>query len=386
MPNLPSWQDLFRAARDEVLARNAQLSREAVERDGTDANAIVAGMAAIGDEVVGQVATALKGAFLDTAEGEALRKLVFDRYGLVAKEASAALGTVEFTSTAASGAAFNIPVNTVVQTADGIQYVTTAAVTYPLGSVGPVAVPIRATLAGLAYQARANTVRSIVTQIAGAPVGWAVNNPLATAGASDAETDTSLRERARNFWVNARRGTLGALVNGAKEVPGVERATAFETLSTTGMPDYITELVLADAFTDQLASYSTVPPLYDAQAQSLATTVYNYLTNNDIRAAGLPVNVSVAQVVLQPVLLSLAYAAGADVIAVQAAAVNAVVNYTNDLAPQETWVRADALGALAQVAGLAYTGNEVVAPSGNVVAAGALQVIRTSPNIVTQAG
>ena len=49
MPNFPTFDALFRAGRDEVLTRNAKISREAVEREGMDANILVAAAAAIGD-------------------------------------------------------------------------------------------------------------------------------------------------------------------------------------------------------------------------------------------------------------------------------------------------------------------------------------------------
>ena len=53
----PNAKDLFRIGRDEILTRNARLSREAVEREGADANAMVAGGAAMADEVMDRIFT-----------------------------------------------------------------------------------------------------------------------------------------------------------------------------------------------------------------------------------------------------------------------------------------------------------------------------------------
>ena len=116
MPDLPTWQALFRVGRDEILARSDRLTIEAIEREGSDVNALVAAAAAIGDEVVGQLATGLGGLFLDTAKGEALDRLVFDRYGMTRKAAAPAFGTVLFATTAATAAAFTIPAGTVLGT------------------------------------------------------------------------------------------------------------------------------------------------------------------------------------------------------------------------------------------------------------------------------
>ena len=103
MPDLPVFEDLFRIARDEAMLRNGRISREAIEREGMDANILMAAGTAIGDEVVGQLGALEAAVFLDSAKGAALDRLVFDRYSLVRKPASAALGTVTFTTTAPTG-------------------------------------------------------------------------------------------------------------------------------------------------------------------------------------------------------------------------------------------------------------------------------------------
>ena len=90
MPDFPGFSELFRVARDEILSRQARLSRDAVEREGMDANILIAGACAAADEVMGQLTTLAASLFLDSATGPALDRLVLDRYGLVKKPAAAA--------------------------------------------------------------------------------------------------------------------------------------------------------------------------------------------------------------------------------------------------------------------------------------------------------
>jgi hypothetical protein len=380
MPDFPTFSDLFRVERDEVLARNAKLSLEAVERDGTDANVLLAAAAAAGDEVVAQLIAVCAAQYIDSAQGSALDKLAFDRYGLVRKPASPATGSVQFRTTVANPATFTIPIGTVVQTPDGIQFVTTGAVIFLIGSVGPVVATVRSVLAGASQQAQTNTITSIVSPIPGQPTDLKVNNPLATAGADDAEIDADLRDRARQFFVTARRGTLAAIEQGALAVPGVRRATAIEVIDVLGRPARVVELVIADAFTDALVQQNTNPVSYQVQSQSLSQTVYNGLL--DVRAAGIFVQVFVAQVIVQPIVLNLTFNAGVDANFVALIARATVVATVNSLRPGQTLVLQTVLTALQGVAGLAFTGNEIESPAGDIVPL-ALQVIRTSLNQTT---
>lgn len=380
MSDAPSFTDLFNIARNEALIRNGRLTAEAVERPGTDANIIAAAVAAVGQEVGTQIVRVEAGLFLDSATGPALDKLVFDRYGLLRKNAANAIGTVQFTSVTGAAAAFTIPTGTVLQASNGDQYTTSADVVYPDGSNGPVNVPIRSTLAGLDQQASVNTVTSIVSTPIGAPNDFAVSNVEATAGADNAETDDSLRNRARNFFQTTRRGTKLAIEQAALAFPGVETAQAFEVLDGNGIPARLVQLIVSDSFTDTLASYtSTPPPSYQVQSQQLAIAIFQSL--DDVRAAGIYVDVIVAQVIMLPVVLRLAFAAGVDTTAVTEACQAAVVNYTNSLPPGATWSVLGCGNSVRAVGGLSVTGNEIASPVGDVVPT-PLQVIRTGLAIV----
>lgn len=374
-----SFEDLFRVGRDEILARSDRLTLEVVEREGTDVNAMLAAGAAMADEVAAQTLALSAAMFLDSASGDKLRKLVWDRYGIEALSAAPALGSVQFTTTTAAASAFTIPVGTLLSTADGRQYRTLVETVYPAGSTGPVTVAIRSVLAGLDQQAAANTITSMFAPPVGAPTDLAVNNPLATAGAADDETDASLRRRARDFWTSARRGTLGALRAAAEAVAGVKAASVFEGIDYLGRSNGFVFVVISDAFLDALLTTSPTPAAYQTQSQVFAQTVYQGLL--DVRPAGTSITVSVARVYLLSVTLALSFATGADVDATTLQARSAIVRYTNNLNPGEPWSVAGAIHALRRVRGLLVTGTEILSPPGSVTPA-ILEVIRTSLSMV----
>jgi len=132
-----------------MLAYNDKISREMIERDGSDANVIAAADSAVGDEVVGQLARVCSALTLGTSRRRALDKLIYDRYGLLRNAASPAQGSVVFTTTNPTAGSFAIPKNTKLTTPDGIVFYTIVAATFPSGSVGPVTVQVQSTAAGV---------------------------------------------------------------------------------------------------------------------------------------------------------------------------------------------------------------------------------------------
>jgi uncharacterized phage protein gp47/JayE len=379
MADFPTFSELFAVARNEVLVRNPLLSVDAVDRPGTDSNAMIAAAAAAGDEVVAAYAQGQAGLFLDSAEGPALDRLVFDRYGLVRKPASVAKGTVSFSTATVNAAPFTIPAETLLSDGDGRQYITTAAALFPAGATGPIIVPIRSVLAGLDQQAADNVITSILGSISGAALDLSVTNTLATAGADNAENDSSLRERARRFFSTAQKGTLAALEQAALDVPGIRRATAIEVVDGIGRPARIVQLVVADAFVDALAATETVPASFPAQSQYLAQSVIDVLPG--VRAAGIYVEVVVAQVVLVPISLQLRFFAGSDTNVVALLARAAIVGYINSLRPGDSLSLVALLNTLRNIRGLAFYGDEITAPVGDIVVH-PLQVLRTTIELV----
>lgn len=373
----PTYADLFSIARNQLLQANPRLT--AVDREGSDANALVASIAAVGDEVAQQVAYVAAASFLDTATGLNLDRLVFDRYGLVRKPAAAALGTVQFTSATGAASTFGIPVQTKLVTADGTQFETTQPATFTLGSNGPVTVPVRSVLAGTTQQAGIGEINTLLSPVPGGVADLAVTNALATAGAADPETDAELRERARRFFTTVQRGTLASIEQAARGVPGVRYAAAFEDIDAYGQQTGYVSLAVTDQYTDTLALLGTVPFAYQAQSQQLAERVA--LAVDQARAAGIYVATIVAQVVLQPVTLLLRVKAGFDTQTVSLEARAACVQVVNALAPGALLTVAALNAALANVNGLYQSSDTVTLPVATVVPT-PLQVIRTNLQLV----
>jgi uncharacterized phage protein gp47/JayE len=289
------------------------------------------------------------------------------------------VGSVVFVTATSSPVTFTIPSGTILSTADGIQFITTADAIFVAGTSGPLTVAVRSVLAGANQNTIIGSITSIVSQISSAPSNLSVTNTVATAGADDAESDDSLRNRARNFFTTARRGTIAAIEEAALGVPGVRTANAFEVVDSLGRPARLVQLIVSDAFTTQFVNTTVVPPQYQQQSQLLAANVFNALS--DVRPAGVFVQVIVGQVVLLSVQLALTFQAGADSNTVALEARAAIVNYVNALPPGTPFIARDALAALANVAGLIITGGELVSPAGNVVPK-IVQVIRTSLGLV----
>lgn len=377
--DLPTFNDLFRIARDEALVRNSQLSLDEANRKGSDLNILLAASAGVGDDVMSQLALTQSSLFLDTARRSRLDRLVFDRYGLFRKPASPSYAIVQMSTPTATAAAFSIPAGTTFATADGIQFVSTTTTNFPVGSVGPVSIEVRSSLAGQAQKAGIGTIKSVLSQLSGAPTTVNVTNNAASFGGEDEESDTALAGRARDFFLTASKGTLAAIRNTALSVPGIVSAQVFEHVDSLGRALGVVDLIVTDSFTNQFI-VGGASPAYASQMAMLATMAITAL--DEARAAGVHVRVVVAQVKLQTVRLALSFRAGFDESAVINSVTGLVVQYINSGNPGDSISLASLRRLLQTVPGLYYTGDEIVSPQGDVVC-DALQVFRTSSRYVT---
>lgn len=374
--DFPSFEELRRRARNEALARNTKLTVAQIDRYGTETNIIYASLAAVGDEVIQQLAKVSKAFYLHTTRGRDLDLWVFGNCnGMLRKPASPSVGSVYFSTLTTNPTAFTIPVNTLLSTADGIQFITTAEVIFPSGSSGPVITSVRAVNAGIATQVAEDKITSVVGSITGAPTNLRVTNTLATAGGTEQETDDELKQRAYLYPSTLRRGTGPAIVAKALETPGVKSAQIFESTDIFGRPNKYTQLFITDAFTESLVRVAVVPAAYATQSQVLAQNVYASLS--DTRAEGIYVDVRVAQVVIQPVQLILNFRAGVDVNDAALKARSAVVAYVNSLKPGSALLISGIKATLDTITELLENSSIVYSPAGDVTAT-QLQVIRTS--------
>jgi hypothetical protein len=170
-----------------------------------------------------------------------------------------------------------------------------------------------------------------------------------------------------------------AIELGALSVPGVRTVAVFEAIEADATPARLVEVVIADAFTEQLVDATVLPGNYQTQSATLSLNVRNALL--EYRAAGIQVLVLMAVVKIIGITLLLRYREGVDVAATTAAARAVAVAYTNALQPGETFVPADLEALLTTVPGLEVLGGECVSPTSDSTIS-QLQVWRTSPNRV----
>ncbi len=385
MPDFPKFDDLFRIFRDESVSRSQRLTVNAVDRDGSDANIHGAATAAVGEEVIGQLASVEEGFWLDSAQGPKLERWAWGRYQMLKKQAASSFVFVQFTTTAAAPGAFTIPGGTRLSTSSGQEFITLTNVPFALGSTGPVQAMARSTLAGPDQNVGSGTINSIKSQITGQPTDLVVTNPEAAAGGDLVENDDDFKARIRLFWVNARRGTKGAIENGALAVPGVVRATSIEGLTSFGYPSRSVTLVIADRFTDALVKQGVSVPSYDTKSQALAQMVSQQL--DEFRCDGIPVKVIVGQVRLVPVVLRIRFRANVsnpDAVALFARTlIVQLMNGGNGGAPFVPGGDTGAVQALKSVAGIDWFGDEIASPPGPIVPTSPYQVLRTSLSLVT---
>jgi uncharacterized phage protein gp47/JayE len=376
MADLPNFQDLFRTGRDEALSRNNRLTLEEIERKGSDLNILVAASAAMSDDVMGQLAQLKADTFAGTARFDALDRLILDRYpGLVRKQASPSFGYVTFSFLPAVTSAFSIPDGTQLSTADGVQFITVGAVSVAIGTTS-IAVPVRSVLAGAQQKAKPGAINSLLAQIVGAPSsGMTVSNTAATFGGEDRESDTDYVTRSRTYFLSQRRATKSAIEQAVLSIPGVRKCTVFENLDTLGRPIGYVQIVVADSYTEQFVTASTLPATYATQLANLAVQIETVL--EDWRSAGVGVQVVFATVVLQSIRVSLAYLPGVDQESVKTVVLARIIQHVNGLKPGEALNISD-LRELAQTtSGVYATGNEIVTPTGNVMPRPG-EVLRTS--------
>lgn len=373
MSDLPTRADLFNIGAADVLDRSAarvperRISAGEVFTEGSDINIAVGSASGMGEEVVRQVALRLKALFLDGAEGEDLDRLVADRFSptVVRKEATPALATVEFTRSTGALPAGAIGAGTRVRTTDGVEFRTRLTVAFAALQLGPVSVVVEATLAGTGSTAAENTITEFVDQ----PFDQAVQvtNPEVAAGGDDRETDERLRERARDFYVQARRGTIGAIQFGATTVAGVRQATAVEeidpnSLELTGR----VELFIADA---------------QGQANSaLGAAVSAALL--EFRGAGIIVPVISSVPLFVPIVYRLRFDAGTSSTEAFGSIQQGTLAAVNALRPRVTLEVSLLFTTARSVPGVIVLEDAIVAPVGDLVPT-SNQVIRTRIDLVT---
>ena len=366
MVDLPSRTEIFQVGRQVIVDRATRIDPAQVDTDGSDANIMVASEAAMAQEVLRQLAMGLERLTLDGATGEHLDRYAWDRHQVTRKGASAALTTLEFSRVSAAAGAGTIAEGTLVKTGTGIQYRTLADATFGALDVGPVEVDAQAVEAGKETQVGEGALNAFVAQPFDASI--AVTNPEPAAGGEPRESDPTFRERVRYSFRTARRGTVGAIEQGALAVTGVVSAEAVETIDSEEVPQRFVELFVADS--DGLAS------------TALATKVRRSLL--EYRACGIYVRVSRSTPVFVDVRYRLAFKANVDTLRLTSQVRAATVAQVNSLGANATLRVNDLAAVLNRYVpyGLVVGDDAVVAPVGDLVPSPG-QTVRTTLDRVT---
>jgi uncharacterized phage protein gp47/JayE len=327
--DFPRYPELFEIAVRAMLAKDNSLTEEVIRTPGTAAYTIASLAATMGQELVYHIARVARDRLLSTAKGEELDRLVYDWFGLLRKPAAAATCKCKFTCSTTG----NLSSGTKVGTTDGKEYILTESLSFSTNGQSLYGTVV-CTQTGEIGNTKANTIVQFLSQIYDS--NMTVTNEEPAVGGCDAESDESLRERARSFWQVVQRGTLLAIQNGALTIPQVAKASAYETEITNTAGSVIGKIVsLAVAAQNQGGN------------QAIVNLVKQELDN--WRPAGVYVNIIPCEVVwLNVIQLQISWKVGANVELAKERIKTRIVNFVNNMEPGQIFEPNVIVGLLLQ--------------------------------------
>ena len=336
---------------------------------GSDLNLVIGVDSVIGEEVVSRGASAMRGAFAETARGSQLDRVAYDRYGLTRFSATPAyVDLVLIRPTPGSATPGTYTAGSIVQTADGVQFGLDQDVTFGDFDVTKLVSATCATV-GSSTNVPANAITAFSTSPFDATL--TVTNPAPAAGGTDTESDIQFLGRIRGFFPTVSKAILGAIEYGAKQVPGVAVATATEVMNPSGgFPAAAVQIVIGDR---------------NGNASSaMITAVSDSLLN--WRAAGIPVFVISGVVVFQTVQWHLAFKVGFDEKLATARVRAVTVSVSQFLPPgpdNGILYRSAIIAAAKNVPGVILSDSSLLYPLGDVGPTSAEIMLRILPTGVT---
>lgn len=362
---LLSRLDYYAIGRRYIATRATRIEPGVIDTQGSDANLFVGSTSYCAHATGQQVADGINSLMLDGAEGDGLDRLAWDRYQLYRKGAAAAIVPLVFARSTVAGGAGTIPTGTRVTTLTGIEYVMLGNATFTSTTTRTTA-DARAVQAGKEFQVGRNSVTRFSQPSAIFDTTITVNNEEPAAGGEPVENDDRFKERIRDFWLAAQRGTISAIAYGALTVAGVDSAEAVEVLDL-GIPARLVELFISDS--------SGVANAALARLVDVAL--------NEWRAGGIFVITYTSVPQLVGAQLALTFQAGINTVQVGANVRDAVVGFINDLGTGRTLYRQELGSVLARFRNQGLIPNEssIVAPAGDVVPSIG-RTLRTRPELV----
>lgn len=357
----PSWQDLYDVGKAMLQSRRPTL----VVEEGDVSDAILAGAASMAMAVIAYANAKFRRCFLDGATGSDLTALAHDR-GVDRDLGSKSVGTITLSrpSAAAGGGTLSAGFTVATTPDDNGDFASfTIDEDAVFGALDlTVDVTATCTIVGKDGNVAADTIDRMLG-LDGSPAfdtTIVVTNAALFAGGVEEESDEDLRDRVRGFFLTQARGTIDAIIFGAKEVDGVERVT----VSVDG---------------------AGVVTVYVADADGNSSTALVALVSaelEDWRAAGDVVYVTGGVIVEQEFDISLTVRTGVDINALVDRVRQAVISRVGRLNPGETLYRDMVSAAVRAVDPDAILQVVLNTPAANVTPA-ANELIRTSIPLIS---
>lgn len=369
MADSATYEDLFDVGRNEAVRLPTRFAPEIVDTPGSDINVSIAVSASMADEVSGFLVASFAETFLSTASqvgAEPLDRWVWDRYQLTRQDQQASVVPVTFTRTNPTAGALSIPAETQIGTEDGITFATVTELVFPsINNTGPLTVTANAILAGAGGNSEGGAINTILSGLAEG--GVVVTNAEPAAGGQPEETDSALAARARDFFVNARRGTAAAIFNGCVTTPGVAEANVIEDLDPNGSANFRVQAIISDQ---------------NGQANSaLASNVADNLQS--FRALGVPVTVIGGTPQFVTIVIEgISFQATSNTNQLIDEMRGLIVSAVNDLAPGATLELSTIITAMKFSPLVTVLDGALVSPVGDLVPS-PLGVLRTSSSRVS---
>lgn len=347
MANEPSWQDLY-----DIGKAAMQVSRPSlVVAEGDVTDAVLCAASSVGTAVLARNAGRVRALFLDGAEGDDLTSLAHDR-GVDRFPGAGSVGEILFSRpTFALGGGVIAAGFRIATQPDATGFVVTVRTDEDV-VFGPTDLAKSVFATSIAVGRAGNVAIGTLQKKVGDPLfdpSIVVTNTSRFAGGAETERDEDLRDRVRGFFLTQARGTMDALIFGAKQVAGVSRVSL--VVDDSGV---VTVFV-----SDALGGGS--PAMVSAVTRELekwrAATDVIYVTG------GVLYGISI--------VLSLTVRTGVSIAALASRIRKAVVSRMERLNPGETMYRSMIEAAVRDVDRDAITDVVVVSPTTN---------LRPSPN------
>jgi uncharacterized phage protein gp47/JayE len=365
---VPDRREYFAVGRRSIVTTpGLRINPKVIDIEGSDVNIALGAMSMMGEEASAAFITCMRGVFVATSERDQLDRVVYDHFQETRLPAAPASVDLDLAFPSA-GPVGTYPAGSRVQTPNGTQFALDVDAVFT-GAEQILTVSATALVAGPDSNVPAGAIVQFVEQPFDATM--TVTNPHGAAGGVDQETDGDFKARMLTFFVSARRGTLDAIEFGARKVPGVAVAKAYEVTNVVGgeaIPAARVQVVIADR-------------QGGASSKMLRAVKDKELT---YRAGGIPLDVLAGVVNNQAVTWKRRYLSGVNEAQVDEEVRAVTVAVAQFLSPGAPLYRAALIAGAKTVPGFVVANDSLVVPAGDVFPpSGNADLIRVPPDQVT---